>query len=290
MAKSTHDKELDRARANRAAASEERRRGIRLVLALVVVLVVAAVVLLAVLLNRDGDVGGEPASDEDAATAPDTEQGDDQAQASGSSEPSGAAAQPCPPPSGDVPAPTTSPYDQQPTVDLGGVETVRATIETTCGTLVAELDAEAAPATVANFVALAEDGYYAGVGFHRVIDGFMVQGGDPTGTGSGCVDEACEQQLPGYTFDDELGLAEQLVADTGGYPRGTLAMANAGADTNGSQFFIIQGAPGYPLPPQYTAFGTVVEGMDVVDRIAQGPVEGQLAVDPVVILSVDVER
>lgn len=118
----------------------------------------------------------------------------------------------------------------------------------------------------------------------------MIQGGDPTGTGTGCLDDACEQRLPGYTFDDELALAEQLVDASGGYPRGTLAMANSGADTNGSQFFVIQGDNGYPLPPQYAVFGSVVEGMDVVDRIAQGPVDGQLAVDPIIILSVDVQR
>lgn len=170
---------------------------------------------------------------------------------------------------------------------------MRATLVTTCGDIVLTLDAAAAPATVANFVALAEDGYYDGVGFHRVIDEFMIQGGDPTGSGNGCVDQtdpSCAERLPGYTFGDELELAEEVVATSGGYPRGTLAMANAGPDTNGSQFFIVQATPGYGLPPAYAVFGQVESGMDVVDRIAQGPTDGQLAVDPVRIVEVDVQR
>ncbi|MBW3659866.1 MAG: peptidylprolyl isomerase, partial [Actinobacteria bacterium] len=151
--------------------------------------------------------------------------------------------------------------------------TYRATVETTCGTVVLELAASEAPTTVNNFVFLAEDGYYDGVPFHRVINGFMIQGGDPTGTGHGN-----GGQFPGYTFEDELSYAEEVVSAAGGYPRGSLAMANAGADTNGSQFFIVQAEPGYPLPPQYTLFGEVTEGMDVVDRIAQGPAEGDQAI------------
>ena len=288
MAKSTHDKQLERARRNREAEQAERSHGLRLVLALVAVLVVAAGALSAVLLTRGGDEADGDASaafDEDAEAG-----GAEDDPAIGASEPAGADVEPCPAPSGEVPTPTTSPYEEAPTADLAGVETVTATIETTCGTVVAELDAAAAPTTVGNFVGLAEDGYYDGVGFHRVIDGFMVQGGDPTGTGTGCIDDACEQRLPGYQFADELDHAEQVVAETGGYPRGTLAMANAGPDTNGSQFFIVQGRPGYPLPAQYTMFGEVTQGMDVVDRIAQGPVDGQLAVDPVRILSVTVGR
>lgn len=283
MARPSHHKRLEKQRARRRAERAEHRRALRLVLALVAVLVVAATALGAVFLNRGN--ADQTATDTSATTT----------EAAGGAEGPGgdeaAGVEPCQAPTGDLPEPVSSPYDERPTVELGDAETVRAEIATTCGVITAELAAADSPTTVNNFVALAEDGYYEGVGFHRVIDTFMIQGGDPTGTGTGCIDDACEQPLPGYTFGDELALAEQLVEQTGGYPRGTLAMANPGSpDANGSQFFIIQGANGYPLPPQYAVFGAVVEGMDVVDRIAQGPTDGQLAVDPVIILSVDVQR
>ena len=288
-----------------STAGAERQRGIRLVLAMVAVLVVAAVALGAVLLNRGGGDGTQAdavqptsgeASDDGSGTGADEEQDgatadqQDAGTADASSQAAATSAEPCPPSEGDLPTPTTTPYGEAPTVDLGDVEAVQATLATTCGDIVLELDADAAPTTVANFVALAEDGYYEGVGFHRVIDGFMVQGGDPTGTGAGCLDDSCIERLPGYTFPDELGLAEEVVAESGGYPRGTLAMANAGPDTNGSQFFIVHAEPGYPLPPNYAVFGRVVDGMQVVDRIAKGPADGDLAVDPVVIRSVDIQR
>ncbi|MBW3562690.1 MAG: peptidylprolyl isomerase [Actinobacteria bacterium] len=127
-----------------------------------------------------------------------------------------------------------------------------ATIETTEGTIEVDLFAEGSPRTVNNFVFLARDGFYDEVIFHRVIEGFMVQGGDPQGTGTGG---------PGYRFEDELEVAEER-----GYPRGTLAMANAGPDTNGSQFFIMH--QDNALPPNYSVFGEVTDGMDVVDAIA----------------------
>lgn len=298
------------------STTPEQRHGLRLVLAIVAVLVVAAVALGAVLLSRGARDAAQadavrPASESAAAASDATGGGTDQdagtaeqdaavggadpaaTDGDGSTEEtvgSPAGVEPCPPAAEGLPDPTTTPYDEPPTVDLGELEELRASIATTCGTIVVELAASSAPATVGNFVALAEDGYYQGVGFHRVIDGFMVQGGDPTGTGTGCLDDACGQRLPGYTFPDELQLAEEVVAETGGYPRGTLAMANAGPDTNGSQFFIVQASPGYPLPPSYAVFGQVVEGLDVVDRIARGPVDGDLAVDPVVIRSIEVRR
>jgi len=128
----------------------------------------------------------------------------------------------------------------------------RATIETSAGTLEAELFAEDAPKTVNNFVFLARDGFYDGVIFHRVIDGFMIQGGDPTGTGRGG---------PGYKFEDEPVKRR--------YTRGTLAMANAGPNTNGSQFFVMHAD--YGLPPSYTIFGKLTAGEEVVDKIATAP-------------------
>jgi cyclophilin family peptidyl-prolyl cis-trans isomerase len=123
-----------------------------------------------------------------------------------------------------------------------------ATITTTKGTMTAELDPAGAPATVNNFVVLARYHYYDDVVFHRIIPGFVIQGGDPTGTGAGG---------PGYRFPDEL-------PKPGRYEIGSLAMANAGPDTNGSQFFIICGPDGARLPPAYALFGKVVAGLDVV--------------------------
>jgi cyclophilin family peptidyl-prolyl cis-trans isomerase len=127
-----------------------------------------------------------------------------------------------------------------------------ATIDTSMGTMHADLFASEAPATVNNFVFLAQQGFYDGVTFHRVINNFMVQTGDPTGTGTGG---------PGYRFNDEPVKRQ--------YVRGTLAMANAGPNTNGSQFFIVQ--KDYPLPPNYTIFGQLTDGLDVLDKIATTP-------------------
>lgn len=156
----------------------------------------------------------------------------------------------------------------------------RATISTTAGDVTVELDPAGAPLATNNLVTLARDGYYDGIVFHRVIEGFMIQGGDPTGTGSGG---------PGYTFPDELAAAEEIVEEHGGYPRGTVAMANAGADTNGSQFFVIH--QDYTLPPLYTVFGQVVDGMDVVDTIATTPTDAaDRPVDPIEITTVTVQE
>lgn len=126
----------------------------------------------------------------------------------------------------------------------------RARIQTDIGNLEVQLFADRAPKTVNNFVFLARDGFYDDVIFHRIISGFMIQGGDPTGTGRGG---------PGYRFRDETEGA-------GDYSRGTVAMANAGPNTNGSQFFICHGDA--PLPHSYTIFGKVTSGLDTVDAIA----------------------
>lgn len=126
-----------------------------------------------------------------------------------------------------------------------------ATMVTSKGTLEIVLDALGAPTTVNSFVYLARWHYYDGIVFHRVIPGFVLQGGDPTGTGTGG---------PGYKFNDELPKA-------GRYELGSLAMANAGPHTNGSQFFVISGPDGVRLPPLYALFGKVVKGLDVVEAI-----------------------
>ena len=130
-----------------------------------------------------------------------------------------------------------------------------ATMETSMGTLVIALDPIAAPRTVNNFVYLAAQHYYDGVIFHRIISGFMCQGGDPDGSGRGG---------PGYKFGDEL-------PKPGKYQIGSVAMANAGPNTNGSQFFIVSGPSGCGLPPLYSLFGQVVKGLDIVEMMQNVP-------------------
>ena len=134
-------------------------------------------------------------------------------------------------------------------------KTYIATMKTSMGTLTIALYPDIAPKTVNNFVTLARYHYYDGLVFHRVINGFMCQGGCPQGSGTGG---------PGYKFADELPKAGQ-------YKIGSLAMANAGPDTNGSQFFIISGASGVGLPPQYSLFGQVVGGLELVNEMHAVP-------------------
>src|SRR5207342_775893 len=131
-----------------------------------------------------------------------------------------------------------------------------ATLDTSLGEIVIALDAINAPVTVNNFVFLALHHYYDGVIFHRIINGFMCQGGDPTGTGRGG---------PGYKFNDEPVSRR--------YQRGTLAMANSGPNTNGSQFFVMHAD--YSLPPSYTIFGKLTSGEEVVDAIVTAPTGSQ---------------
>lgn len=136
------------------------------------------------------------------------------------------------------------------------------TLKTSMGDIQFETYDQDAPKTVNNFITLAQKGFYNNVIFHRVIKGFMIQGGDPTGTGSGG---------PGYKFADELD--PNTPSYQQGYVKGVVAMANAGPDTNGSQFFIM--AADYPLPHNYTIFGKVVAGQDVVDAINSLPTNPQ---------------
>ncbi len=133
-----------------------------------------------------------------------------------------------------------------------------AVLQTNKGTIRFELLETDAPKTTENFITLAERGYYDGIIFHRVIKGFMIQGGDPTGTGSG------GESARGGRFNDEINSSSPVYQR--GYKAGTVAMANAGPNTNGSQFFIMHAD--YALPPSYTIFGRVTEGQDVVDAIA----------------------
>lgn len=150
-------------------------------------------------------------------------------------------------------------------------------IETNFGNITIEAYDSDAPNTVKNFVTLAGKGFYNGLIFHRVIKGFMIQGGDPNGTGTGG---------PGYKFDDELN--PNTASYKAGYKKGVVAMANAGPNTNGSQFFIM--LEDYPLPNNYTIFGHVISGQEVVDKI--GNVQtgaNDRPISPVVMKTVTVE-
>lgn len=156
---------------------------------------------------------------------------------------------PCP--NADGSSPKQQSFDGPPAMCIDRSKRYSAQMVTNKGTMTIALDAVSAPLTVNNFVVLARYHYYDGIVFHRIIPGFVLQGGDPTGTGRGG---------PGYKFSDEL-------PSPGRYELGSLAMANAGPDTNGSQFFVISGPSGIRLPPQYSLFGKVVAGLEVVAAI-----------------------
>ena len=160
-----------------------------------------------------------------------------------------------------------------PEMQIDKNKTYKAVLSTTEGDIAISLHADKTPITVNNFIYLSEKGFYNKTIFHRVIKGFMIQGGDPEGTGAGG---------PGYKFKDE--------PFDGEYKRGIVAMANAGPNTNGSQFFIMHKE--YNLPKNYVIFGEVIEGLEVVDKIAQAPVkpggEGSTPVNPVTVKSVEI--
>jgi cyclophilin family peptidyl-prolyl cis-trans isomerase len=203
---------------------------------------VAVIAIVIALLLRAGDDGDEPTEVVNGAGAI----GDE----------------PCPPQRGAEER--TTEFDSGPQGCIDPTRSYRAVVSTTRGELAIDLDAAAAPMAVNNFVFLSRHRYYDGVAFHRIIPDFVVQGGDATGVPPGTGG-------PGYTFADEL--------PEGGppfYEIGSVAMANAGPDTNGSQFFIVTGEQGAQLPPNYSRFGQVVEGLDVVDQIeATGSPDGQ---------------
>ena len=164
---------------------------------------------------------------------------------------------PCPPADGS--AERTVSFENPPPMCIDPAKTYTAAVKTNHGDFTVELDAEAAPNTVNNFVVLSLYHYYDGITCHRVVEGFVIQCGDPKGDGTGG---------PGYTFADEL-------PTEGSYKLGSLAMANSGPDTNGSQFFIISGPEGTQLPPQYSLFGQVTDGLDTtINTIASLAVPG----------------
>lgn len=234
----------------------QRSRNLRTVLILVGALVLVALAIS--LLSGDDD---EVSTEDDPAT--EGEATDDPSEDPGASPElvlPGAGASitgetPCPPDDGS--ADRTTSFEQAPPMCIDPAKTYTATIETTEGDIAVELDAQAAPETVNNFVVLARYDFYDNVPFHRIIPGFMIQAGDPVGPTPGAGG-------PGYTIPDELPTGEDP------YPTGTLAMANTGQpDSGGSQWFITVEGGGVQLTPTYTAFGRVVEGQDVVDEINQ---------------------
>lgn len=149
-------------------------------------------------------------------------------------------------------------WDTPPAMQIDQAKSYTATLATSKGEIVIDLDPKAAPRTVNNFIFLARCGFYDGVTFHRIARNFVIQGGDPSGTGRGG---------PGYTFPDEL-------PPSPGYPVGAVAMANAGPNTNGSQFFIVTGTGASSLPNNYSLFGRVVRGQEVGKAIQDLQIEG----------------
>ena len=178
---------------------------------------------------------------------------------------------PCPNPDGS--SPKTQSFDSQPSMCIDPTKRYTALLSTSMGDMTIALDAASAPLTVNNFVFLSRYHYYDGVIFHRIIRGFMCQGGDPTGTGRGG---------PGYKFADEL-------PKPGRYQIGSVAMANAGPNTTGSQFFLISGPSGVRLPPQYSLFGQVVTGLEVLEAMQSLPTGPQdMPKNPPTITSVEI--
>ncbi len=175
----------------------------------------------------------------------------------------------------DGSSPKTQKFSGPPPMCIDTAKTYTATMDTSMGSLTIVLDAIAAPKTVNSFVFLARYHYYDSIVFHRIIKGFVCQGGDPTGTGRGG---------PGYQFADEL-------PKSGQYEIGSVAMANAGPNTNGSQFFLISGRSGVQLPPAYALFGKITQGLDVLaamDKVPTG--SGDRPVTDLVINSVTISE
>ncbi len=177
-------------------------------------------------------------------------------------------------PNPDGSSPQRQKFDAEPEMLIDPAKTYTATMVTSKGTMELLLDPLGAPKAVNSFVFLSRWHYFDGIVFHRIIPGFVLQGGDPTGSGAGG---------PGYRFDDEL-------PKPGRYELGSLAMANAGPNTNGSQFFVISGPDGVRLPPLYSHFGKVVKGLDVVAAINDVGTPSGKPREPVVIESVTINE
>lgn len=249
-----------RLEAERVAAKRAQRRRKVVTAVLVTLGVLAALIVIS-------QTGGD--DDETDVAAVDTGDTEDPVGTGSSDAPVAYGDTPCAPEDG-VPEPVRSfdsPFEDclAEGVDYG------AELTTADGTIVFDLLEDGAPATVNNFVNLARSGFYDGSTFHRVIEGFVAQGGDPIGQPPGTGG-------PGYAVTDEL-------PEAGAYEVGSVAMANSGADTQGSQFFVVTGDQGVALPPLYSLFATVTEGMEAVDAIALGePPEAPTVIEAVTIV------
>ncbi len=247
-------------------ARNQRRR--RLVSAVVVSLVVFAVL---VLISQSG-------TDDETDTATEATTTTTAAAASSTTAPAAPVAfeygtGECPP--AEKPAEPVRSFEGAPQRCIEDGVDYAATVTTSAGALTIDLLEEQAPGTVNNFVVLARYGYYDGAPFHRVIEDFVVQGGDPVGEPPGTGG-------PGYMIPDEL-------PEAGAYQVGSVAMANSGPDTNGSQFFLVTGEQGAALPPNYSLFGTVIDGADVVEQLEATAEEGtDTPSDPATIESVEI--
>ncbi|MEW6473905.1 MAG: peptidylprolyl isomerase [Actinomycetota bacterium] len=169
--------------------------------------------------------------------------------------------------------PTKERWSSPPPMEIDPAKKYTATIDTSCGKITIDLDAKGAPKTVNNFVFLAKKKFYDGLTFHRVVKDFVIQGGDPEGTGSGG---------PGYQFEDEL--------PRDGYKLGSLAMANSGPNTNGSQWFIVTGQEGTQLPNNYSRFGMVTGGLDVAQKLESFADPQQKPTRPLYIFSITIKE
>jgi len=228
----------------------------------------ASVLLLSGCTMQTEEVRKEAATDDTLKFYPDANTGSD-----ASSQAPPASKAPQTPPSSPNTLSNKKMYTTQPQMTIDQTKKYAATLKTDVGDIEVALNAKMVPITVNNFVFLAREKFYDNTVFHRVIKGFMIQGGDPDGTGMGG---------PGYRFDDE--------PFTGAYTRGTVAMANAGPDTNGSQFFIMH--KDSPLPPNYTIFGHVTAGVETVDKIAEAETkpggEGSSPVTPIQVRTIEI--
>jgi cyclophilin family peptidyl-prolyl cis-trans isomerase len=257
MSKRARDRQLAKLAQRRAAERRAARRRRSVILGAVGAVAATAIVLVGfdVLAGDDPNDRPSPSTSVSATPEPGTQTG---AVEPGTA-PGEVACGGVKPRDADAPKPQ---FSAPPAMTIDETAAYTATFQTSCGDIVIRLLPRRAPQTVNSFVFLAREGYFDGTFFHRLVDSIdVVQGGDPTGTGSGG---------PGYELPDELRGNET-------YPAGTFAMANAGANTGGSQFFIITGPQGHNLDgnPAYTIFGEVVEGLSVAVRINALPIEGE---------------
>ena len=225
--------------ARQQAIANERRRQSRRRTFIVTIVVVAVVALVAGVTGAFNSGGGKKVASTGSSTTVATVKG---ASISGDT--------PCP--KADGSSPHTTKFAKPPPMCINPSKTYTAVMKTSQGDLTITFDPKQAPNTVNNFVVLSRYHFSDGLTFHRIVPDFVIQGGDPQGNGQGG---------PGYNFADELPKAGQ-------YKVGSLAMANSGPNTNGSQFFVITGQQGVQLPPQYSLFGQVTAGMDTVQKIA----------------------